>query len=76
MVCTPKLTDLPLILLSTASARADRNVLPIAECIANNPAEVAKAITAVLKRSLVIAYPETVLLPADVATLFRLTSLR
>ena len=61
MARTPKLNDLQLILLSTASAREDGNVFPLAECIANKPAEVAKAITTLLKRSLVIEYPETVL---------------
>jgi hypothetical protein len=61
MARTPKLNDLQLILLSTASAREDGNVFPLAECIANKPAEVAKAITALLKRSLVIECPETVL---------------
>jgi hypothetical protein len=61
MARTPKLNDLQLILLSTASARDGGNVFPLAECIAHKPAEVAKAITALLKRSLVIEYPETVL---------------
>jgi hypothetical protein len=61
MARTPKLNDLQLILLSTASAREDGNVFPLAECIVNKPTEVAKAITALLKRSLVSEYPETVL---------------
>jgi hypothetical protein len=61
MARTPKLNDLQLILLSTASAREDGNVFPLAECIVNKPAEVAKAITVLLKRALVSEYPETVL---------------
>jgi hypothetical protein len=61
MARTPKLNDLQLILLSTASTREDGNVFPLAECIANKPAEVARAITTLLKRSLMIEYPETVL---------------
>ena len=36
MARTPKLNGLQLILLSTAFAREDGNVFPLAECIANN----------------------------------------
>ena len=61
MARTPKLTDLQLILLSTAAARDEGNVLPLKDCIASKTAEVAKAITPLLKHELVVEYPETVL---------------
>jgi hypothetical protein len=61
MARTPKLTDLQLILLSTAAARDDGNVFPLKDCIAGKAAEVAKAIIALLKRRLVVEHPETVL---------------
>lgn len=37
------------LLLSTAAARRDGNVCPRAECIADKPAEMTKAITALLR---------------------------
>lgn len=61
MARTSKLTDLQLILLSTAAARDDGNVFTVKDCIAGKTAEVARAITPLLKRGLVVEYPETVL---------------
>jgi hypothetical protein len=52
-------TDLQLILLSTAAAREDRNVLPLKDCIADKTAAVAKAIALLIKRALIIEQPET-----------------
>ncbi|UVO50190.1 hypothetical protein M0208_06515 [Sphingomonas sp. SUN019] len=56
-----KLTDLQLILLSAAAARDDGNVFPLKDCIRDKTAEVAKAITPLLKHALVVEQPETVL---------------
>lgn len=61
MARSPKLNDLQMILLSTAAARPDGNVFPVKESIADKTAAVAKAITPLLKRALVVEHPETVL---------------
>ncbi len=61
MAKTPKLTDLKLILLSTAAARDDGNVFPIKDCVRDKTAEISKAITSLLNRALVVEQPETVL---------------
>lgn len=49
----PQLTDLQLILLSTASARDDRQLYPLKASIAGKSDDVAAAITALLRRNLV-----------------------
>ncbi|MBV9931145.1 MAG: DUF3489 domain-containing protein [Alphaproteobacteria bacterium] len=52
MAKQPKLTDLQLVLLSTASQRKDGNLLPVADSIKSDEAKVKKAIEALVKRSL------------------------
>ena len=54
MARTPNLSDLQLILLSTAAARDDGNLLPLAKSIAATPAaRLMKEMAALLKRALV-----------------------
>jgi len=60
MAKTFKLTDLQLILLSTAAARDDGNVFPLKACIKDKTAEVAKAVIPLLKHALLVEQPETV----------------
>jgi hypothetical protein len=50
---TTKLSDLQLILLSTAAGRPDANLLPPPETIARQDARISKAIPSLLKRGLV-----------------------
>jgi DNA-binding MarR family transcriptional regulator len=47
-----KLTDLQLVLLSTASQRTDKNLLPVADSIKSDEGKVNKAIEALVKRGL------------------------
>ena len=53
MTNNPKLNDLQLILLSTATQRDDGNLLPVADSIAKEGERVRKAVQSLLKRSLV-----------------------
>jgi Protein of unknown function (DUF3489) len=53
MAKQPKLNDLQLVLLSTASQREDGNLLPLPESVADSAARATKAIESLIKRGFV-----------------------
>jgi DNA-binding MarR family transcriptional regulator len=55
----PKLNDLQLVLLSTATQRDNGGIFPVAESIAKDEDRVRKAVQSLLKRSLVEERPTT-----------------
>lgn len=55
----PKLSDLQLILLTTAAQRDDGNVLPPAESIGDEGERIRKAIPPMLRRELIEQVPVT-----------------
>lgn len=61
-----KLSDLQLILLTTAAAREDRSLLPVVDSVASDAARVRRAIGSLIKRSLVEERPTT-----EVGAVFR-----
>ena len=54
---SPNLNDLQLILLSTAAQRDDGSVLPAADSIADQEERIRKALTSLLRRSLIEEVP-------------------
>lgn len=54
---TPKLSDLHLVLLSTAAARDTGSLLPFPASISSEPARIAKAVSELMRRSLVEEVP-------------------
>lgn len=54
---TPKLNDLHLVLLSTAAARDTASLLPFPKSVSGEPARIAKAISELMRRSLVEEVP-------------------
>ena len=54
---TPNLNDLHLVLLSTAAARDTGSLLPFPASVSSEPARIAKAVSALMGRSLVVEVP-------------------